>query len=152
MLRVHYTITKEQRFGKGKADDQGRQLVRRSNDLRNLSLRSTGRSYPFLRPFISCGKHQLSCNKRNPSRDLAEIPFNEDFNTGFSHSQQALSRQAWPLRSATRILNATACPSLYPLIAPFTRQSHFHLRNAELHISIATCLKIGLVNRSLPRH
>ena len=29
MLGVHYTILKEQRFGKGKADDQGRQLVRR---------------------------------------------------------------------------------------------------------------------------
>jgi len=28
MLGVHYTILKEQRFGKGKADDQGRQLAR----------------------------------------------------------------------------------------------------------------------------
>jgi hypothetical protein len=28
MLGVHHTILKEQRFGKGKADDQGRQLAR----------------------------------------------------------------------------------------------------------------------------
>jgi hypothetical protein len=28
MLGVHHTILKEQRFGKGNADDQGRQLVR----------------------------------------------------------------------------------------------------------------------------
>ena len=138
MLRVHYTIRKEQRFGKGKADDQGRQLV-------SISAIPTPQS---LTPFVRSVLSPLGGDKRNSSRDSAELPFDQAVNPICSDFQPTLSRQTRRRLRIRRIPDATACLSPFPFVAPFSRQSHFNLRNDALRASVASCLKIGQVNRS----
>ena len=81
MLRVHYTIRKDQRFGKGKADDQGRQLV-------SISAIPTPQS---LTPFVRSVLSPLGGDKRNSSRDSAELPIDQAVNPICSDFQSALS-------------------------------------------------------------
>jgi len=147
MLREHYTITKEQRCGKGKADDQGRQLVRMT-PIRHAT-RPVSMISQTTRPKLS----QLSSsdNRRNISRDGAELTHNEVVTPSFSHFQHAMSRRARPHRALTRVPHATACAALFPLTARLSRQSHFRLRYATLQVIVAACLKIGQANRSLLR-
>ncbi len=133
---MHYTITTEQRFGKGKADDQGRQLVRMTEIRRAI------------RPVPRTTLQKL---RQLPSSDCAELPFNEAVNPSFSYFKHAMSRQARPRRALTRVPHATACPTLFPLTVPRSRQSHFRLRYAALQVIVAACLKIGQANRSLLR-
>jgi hypothetical protein len=106
MLRVHHTIRKDQRFGKGKADDQGRQLVSISTVPTPQSLTPFGRSvlsplddkailpairrnYPrqAVNPICSISAHAVS-------PDLPALPHQEDSTACLSPFQAPFSRQS----------------------------------------------------------
>jgi hypothetical protein len=139
MFRVHHIVTKEQRFGKGKADDQGRQLVR--NVIDTALCDATWPLSRQARPRAVWRDHK---GARQPSAcDISADLASDSPGLDFSHLEVA----SLLMRPPSVIPQPTAYQLSLPLIVPPIRQSHFDLRKDALRASVALCLKIGQANR-----